>query len=159
MSHRTLARPSRWVRKSLVSALLLVVILTLAVGPALATASSGRIYKGTVNGYRVCTESVIRDVADNVAYTSTWDFTSCNTPRPIPAGWIGAAAVGYRDGSYCGSTGMLYSSVYTYQFGVGSHLCSNPGGYQSFHTVASSQIWNGQFYVQFTIVTSPSQSY
>jgi hypothetical protein len=127
--------------------------------PALATASSGRIYKGTNGGVATCTEAVIRDVADNAGYTTTWDYTSCTTAHALSAGWLGAYASGYRDGAYCANTGWAYSSTLTHSFGVGAHLCSNPAGSQAFNTIAISKKWTGTGYLTYSSTASPSQNY
>lgn len=141
-----------------------VVFVALFAGIAFATATSGRIWRGSPgNSYNVCAEAVIRDTADNVAYIIAQDLGSgCwsdNNSRP--SGWLGTKAIGLRDGGYCGTTGWYYNSSSTWMFGVGSHLCSNPGGVQEFYTKADTRAWNSSTtsYVDYLQITSPSQNY
>jgi hypothetical protein len=103
-------------------ALVLVVLVALG-GVAVATATSGKQFRGTVAaGKDVCAESVIRDTADNLAWTSTWNYTSCTSAVMSLSGHLGAAALGYRDGGYCGWTGWVYNSGSTPAFGKGDTL-------------------------------------
>lgn len=148
------SRP-RWI---VVSAVLGLLIL-LGVGPALATATSGRIYRGTVGGHAICTEAIIRDVADNVANTTSWHYTNCYTPYSAPAGHIGVLAAGYRNGSLCDGTDWWYNSVPASGWGVGSVLCSNPPGMQVFMTGGWSKYWNGTGYTWLNPIYSPNQNY
>ena len=113
---------------------------------AYATASTKQSLGTMWDGKKLCGESVIADVADNKAYTSHHTNTPCNssTASSVAAGWLAAATNGYidpeRDGTYnsCGSTGQYVSGVATWRFGVGAHLCSNPGGAQNFRTLSQS---------------------
>lgn len=141
-------------------AVALLFVVTMA-GIALGTASSSTISVGSVygGGKGVCSESVIADVADNKAYTSTYSTSYCAYALSSSSGHLGANALGYRDGAYCGSTGFLYNGSATWKFGVGSTLCSNPSGYQTFKTKADSRVWDGASYKDFLMVTSPNQTY
>lgn len=133
---------------------------------ALATATSGYVYKLSVNvpsyGWTDgCIKSTIADVADNKAYTRTAvNFNKCGSPvQSLPSGYLGARADGYRDGAYCGTTDYYYNSSSTYVFGVGSHLCSNPSGTQTFYTQARGRLWNGSGYSYLGSQASPNQNY
>ena len=134
------------------------------IGVAHASAGSGRIYRGSPNGtYNVCAQAWIYDTADNVAETISQDWnTGCwNDNDSQSSGWLGAKALGYRDGGYCGSTGWYYNSVSTWKFAVGAYLCSNPSGTQVFKTKADSRAWDDgeNDYDDYLQVQSPNQNY
>jgi hypothetical protein len=123
---------------------LVVALLLLATLPVRA-ATSGRVYKGTVLGYAVCTESKVIAVADNQAWTTSWYSTACTLPgKTAPAGYLGALANGYYQGGYCGTTGWWVNASPGWAFAVGSVLCANPPGEQTFWTYARSKFPNGQ---------------
>jgi len=109
-------------------------------------------------GVRSCQEAVIASVADNRAYTTSW-YTGCITAKNSSSGYLGVRAAGYRDGYFCNVTSWYYNSSTTWSFGVGTELCSNPPGTQSFYTQADSRYWNGSSYTNFTETNSPSQNY
>jgi len=146
-----------------ISAVVALVMATVVVS-ALATATSGRSYRGSPgNNYNLCAEAeIVTPNMDNNAWTISQDYnTGCwNDNYSAPSGWLGAYAMGYRDGAYCGTTGFYYNSVSTYRFGVGSVLCSNPSGTQAFKTGADSKGWNPSTlsYVNYTAVQSPNQN-
>ncbi len=126
---------------------------------ALATATSGRVYKGNVAGTRVCTEAVIADVADNKGYTTTWSST-CSSTNSKPPGYLGVRIRGVRDGGLCSSwTGWAVNASTTWSMGIGGHLCTNPGGTQEFQTYAESKLWYSLGYIYFTQAVSPAQNY
>lgn len=110
-----------------------------------------------------CLQGQIVDTADNRSYTESLTYTyGCSgSYSSVPSGYLGANAYGYRDGTFCGSTGWYYSAVSTSLFGVGSHLCSNPAGVQTFFTNAYARHWDesGGLYVQGGPWASPSQNY
>lgn len=141
----------------------LVSVLTLSFASiALATATSGRMYKGE-NPIQppndICGEAIIRDVADNVGNTFSSSNGTCWSPVLTNPGVLGVRVHGYRDGVYCGSAGYVYNSSITSGIGVGSKLCSNPSGFQNFHSVSLHRVWNGSSYTSLGTVTSPSQTY
>ncbi len=152
----------------LISMISLPMVLSSA---AFATADSGYIYELTTGPYGStyvdnCVNAEIADVANNNAYVeSDTNPNQCNTAYAytMPAGYLGANADGYINGTYCGSTGFYYNSSPTYLFGVGAQLCSNPSGSQTFYTVATAEIWDyysGAWqYAMTNSVTSPSQNY
>jgi hypothetical protein len=152
----------RWSARAVGTALL-AAALGLAIGlPALATASSGRIYKGENPLYLpndICGEAIIRDIADNVGTTFATVNGSCWSPMNVLAGHIGVKVTGYRDGSYCGETIYVYNGGVTSGISVGSKLCSNPSGLKNFHSVSRHRAWNGSSYTYMGLVTSPSQTY
>ncbi len=142
-----------------------LIIMALAATAAYATATSGRQNLGQhpSNGFLLCGEAVIRDVADNVAYSMTvFPLNSCwNSGANSQSGWLGARADGFREGAYCSTTGYAYNSGQTWLFGVGSVLCSNPVGLQAFHTKSYHRAWDvtTSQYVYMGTATSPNQSY
>ncbi len=126
---------------------------------ALATATSGRVYKSNVAGTRVCTEAVIADTADNKGYTTTWSAT-CTSTNSKPSGYLGIRIRGVRDGGLWSSwTSWAVNSSTTWSMGVGGKLCSNPSGTQEFQTEAESKFWYSSGYIHFTKTVSPAQNY
>jgi hypothetical protein len=143
-----------------------VSLLVSAAVPASATASSGYVYGITTGPYGgvyvdTCVRADIVDVAGNNAYVhSAYNANRCGSPVYfMPSGYLGAVAYGYRSGSYCGNTGWYYNGSATYEFGVGTALCSNPAGSQSFRTVAYGTVWTGSGYSSLISTTSPNQNY
>jgi hypothetical protein len=146
----------RW---ALVLGGLIVVAVVWSGAFALATATSGRVYKSTIAGTRICTEAVIADVADNKGYTTTWSST-CSSTNSKPPGYLGVRIRGVRDGGFCSSwTGWAVNASTTWSMGLGGYLCTNPGGTQEFQTYAESKFWYSSGYIHFTQTVSPSQNY
>jgi hypothetical protein len=79
------------------------------------------------------------------------------------SGWLGVGADGFRNGSYCGTTGTFYNNVTYPAWSVGSKLCTNPAGNQNFNTLAYGAVWTyispNWKYVGVGTVSSPSQTY
>ena len=129
---------------------------------AWATASSGFIFKGNVNGKATCTEAIIADVADNKGWTYVFSAGACSTAQTVPSGHIGVRIRGWRNGGICANWGLYnYNSGTAHAIGVGGKLCSNPAGSQDFQTQANSHRWStdcGCYFVH-SLVTSPAQNY
>ena len=142
---------------------LLVVVITVGITSiALATATSGRIYKGEnpiLPPNDICGEAIIRDVADNVGNTFSSANNTCWSSVLTNPGTLGVRVQGYRNGAFCGSAGYVYNGSITSGIGVGSKLCSNPSGLQNFHSVSLHRVWNGSSYNYLGSVTSPNQTY
>ena len=84
--------------------------------------------------------------------------------RNVPSGYLAGKVAGYRSGSYCGTSGVSYSNVTTWGWGVWATMCSNPSGSQEFHTVGYGAIYNdgskgGAVGYNWFSSTSPSQNY
>lgn len=133
---------------------------------ALATASSGYVYKAVTNiagqGWvDSCLMSVIADVADNRSYhrTHTQGNGCTGTVKTLPAGYISVKAFGYRDGLLCGQTGWSTHGAPSYFHAIGGVLWSNPTGSQEFYTLTHGRIWNGTSYTFIGTQLSPSQNY
>jgi hypothetical protein len=156
-----------------VAVLLLAMCLALAMPASLlATAYSTLqwVTHGVAPGIgdtSVCDQSGMVDVARNYGQTVMKVFSgspSCSTAnRSLPSGWIGTRLSGYRSGSYCGTTGVLYSNVATSAWQVWSYICSNPSGTQSFYTRTWGYLWTGNGpdngYLPGGPVLSPTQNY
>lgn len=142
-------------------------------GTALATATSGDVYKLTTGPYTGvyvdnCLKATISTGANNVAdiYSfSDKEPSRCDSSyaHTMPGGYIGADASGYRNGAYCGSTGYYTNSGPASGIGVGSKICSRPSGSHSYHTVATGEVWDyyyTQWHYAYTgTVASPTQNY
>jgi len=89
-------------------------------GVALATATSGDVYKLTTGPYGStyvdnCLKATITTGADNIA--DIYSFSDKEPSRcdgsyaySMPGGYLGIDASGYKNGAYCGSTGYYYNS-------------------------------------------------
>jgi hypothetical protein len=142
-------------------------------GVALATATSGDVYKLTTGPYGStyvdnCLKATITTGADNIA--DIYSFSDKEPSRcdgsyaySMPGGYLGIDASGYKNGAYCGSTGYYYNSGPTSGIGVGSKICSNPFGLQTFYTVATGEVWDYYYtywhYAYTGTVASPNQNY
>lgn len=140
--------------------------------PAYATATSGIQFKGNpvlANGQTVdgCAEAIIADVADFKAFNNSYAPVGayCSTSQSVPPGYLAVFVFGYRNGQYCGQTGIAYNSTYASSFGVGGFICSNPAGSQSFFSSASVGYYAGPSYpynngyAYYPPTVSPSQAY
>ena len=132
------------------AAVVAAVPVGVSIGQAFASASSGMQFgsQGYFNNGQVgnrCVRADIVDIADNtaVAAAKVADGASCATPKEFPPGYLGARASGYRDGSFCGQTAAFYTWTTSSYISVTSQMCSNPGGFQSFHTFAIGRFYKG----------------
>jgi len=139
--------------------------------PAWASASSPWRYDLTVwvndPSYtaNMCERAAILDTAVNLANVQTHSTSSCTSSSlNVPSGYLGSNAYGYRDGSFCGSSGNYYSSTATWGFQVSYQACSNPAGTQTFYTIGYDAIYNdgsggGAVGYNWFSQSSPSQNY
>lgn len=155
------------VTKRSTAAILLCLTLAFMPGVAAATASSALTYitATTRDGavLAICGKATIADVADNKGHTygRQWSNNTCSgAPISASTGSLGVKANGYRNGVYCGTTGWYYNGVATSTFAVGSVICSNPAGIQTFRTTSHHAVWSDPSSQYFTgSVTSPNQGY
>jgi len=133
---------------------LAVAILSVALfaGSALAV-TSGVQYKAreTLNNgssVNACGESTVLSGGsmNSWAHSRTPSSTSCATAKTVPGGYLGAMVFGYMNGSYCGSAGPSYSTVYASGFGIGGAFCGNPSGLQNFQSIGYSYWYRGPSY-------------
>jgi hypothetical protein len=152
--------------RRLIGALLGLWILLAQPAAVLATAYSPMTYayEWPIPGGGVaskCVQSGIVDVAQNYAQTVSRNYIpySCSgASHTVPSGYLGTLVYGYRDGSFCGSSGIYYSNVATSAWQLWATECSNPAGSQTFKTLGFGYTWDGSGYSSFS-VWSPAQNY
>jgi len=159
-----------WRGRSLPALLsLILVAFVFLASAAYAAASSGNTYKATAfspgsSSYtRICIEAEVDTVPGNYSTTRAYYNYPCSSSRTMSTGYLGTKAWGYRDGSYCGSSGYYYNSSSATGYGIGMVLCSDPAGTQAFHTTALGRIWetwgpDPDKYYYVGSVVSPSQN-
>jgi hypothetical protein len=133
-------------------------------------ATSGNLYRATVSvsGYgtvRVCLEATITTNGTNIVMnggsTRVYDTSglNCDGSWSLPTGWIGVTLDGYRDGSFCGTSGYEYTSQATWQKTYSENTCTDPAGSQAFNTVVFGRVYNGSSgYHNIPGVSGPSQN-
>ncbi len=159
------------------SALTTFAVVLLLAGPAGAGYIQGDSRRLTIalhsldNTYTYCgrgyaTVGDSASPADGQAFVRAtfWFPGSCgstNGDYVMTAGKLGAFVVYMRNGTVCGSTNPVFSSVATARFGVGAVVCSNPAGGQVWNTYGSDLIWRPQAndYELGNTYTTPSQTY
>jgi len=107
----------------------------------------------------MCDQSGILDTARNYNQALSKTTSSCSTSRLLAAGYLGSEVAGYRDGSFCGFSGVSYSTTTTAGWQLWATMCSNPSGTQEFWTVGYAYGWNGSEYLLSSGTTSPKQNY
>ena len=124
---------------------------------ASADAFSGWVYRATTGPYFPgwnsddCLQGVQRSFGAAESDTlSTVSPGRCSGQLAnMQSGWQGTNAYGYKNGSYCGSTGWGFNSATTYESGVGARLCFGSGNY---HALAWGEWWtdvNGTYRYSF----------
>lgn len=127
-------------------------------------ATSGLVYRSTVDGSRVCIQAWVNTngtpIVMNGGEVRTYDTSGglCDGSRNRAAGWIGIRLTGYRDGVACASTPWLYTSSTTSVMSYQTNLCSDPSGVQEFYTRVDGRVYNGTGYTSIPAVYSPSQN-
>ncbi len=157
-------------RPGLVATVVGIAILMLQSTVLAGSATSTNLYRATVNvsgyGYhRVCLEATITtngtNIITNGGSTRVYDNLpgNCEGSRNLPIGWIGVTLDGYRDGSFCGTSGYEFTSSATWQKTYFQNTCSDPAGSQAFHTNVFGRVNNGNGGVHnIPGVSSPGQN-
>jgi hypothetical protein len=159
-------------KRGLRSLALTLLLLAAVPGSVTATAYSTLRYQdlwkppGQSTWRTVCVQAGMVDVARNYGQIVVFSNSAQNCTAPnysVPSGWIGTHLDGWRSSggvdTYCGDTGIYYSTSATSAWQLWSYLCSNPSGTQSFFGYAHGVFWNGSGYTYTGNVLSPSQNY
>lgn len=107
----------------------------------------------------LCGQAGIVDVATNYNQGLTKQAGGCATSQVVGAGLLGSEVAGYRNGAYCGDTGIYWSTVATAAWQLWSRVCSNPAGLQTFYTYGRSWAIQSGGGVVGGYVYSPGQQY
>jgi hypothetical protein len=150
--------PIRGRRAAIAVAFLIGTALASSTLTASANQTAGPTYIGTTGVYFPgwsadnCRVSEMLNYGTSRAIIGSWVASGggCGgTPANMGAGWLGARAVGWRDGYWCGDTGWSYSTVAISYWAVAGNLCVNPSGVQCFqtdgHIRAYGQYLNGSW--------------
>lgn len=116
-----------------------------------ATSSTG--YTPYVNGHNYWTNSIIQ--TQQPGSPSVWAVTNVGpTSGTVGAGWMGADARKFKNGSLCEETGYLYNGSSTDAWGAIAHSTAcGSGTYYSYGVIA---VWNGSGYNYYYSQQSPS---
>jgi hypothetical protein len=107
----------------------------------------------------MCDQSGILDTAVNYNQALSKTTTGCSYIKDLPAGYLGSEVGGWRDGSFCGFSGVYYSTSTTSAWQLWATMCSNPSGLQEYWTIGWAYGWNGSDYYMSAGLTSPHQNY
>lgn len=107
----------------------------------------------------MCDQSGILDTAVNYNQALSRTTTACSYIKNLPAGYLGSEVGGWRDGSFCGVSGVYYSTSTTSGWQLWATMCSDPSGLQEFWTTGWAYGWNGSDYNLSAGLTSPHQNY
>ena len=119
-----------------------------------AQATSATGYTPVVDGHEYATDSVMytqqSGSPSDWAYTQLWTTGGEN----VGAGWMGADARKFKNGSVCESTGYEYnSSPFSIQGAMAASTACGSGTYYSYGVIA---VWNGSGYNYYYSQQSPS---
>lgn len=85
-----------------------------------------------------CSQSGVVDTAKNytIVMQKNWIASGDCTGsfRTVGSGYLGAGVHGYRNGAYCGGSGIYWNDVSTGGWQLWIAMCTNPSGSQYFET-------------------------
>jgi hypothetical protein len=152
--------------KVVVLASISALVLTAVLGGEALAATSGRVYKTTVDGAKYCLESQITPTAVGIITAHSSSTCSNATAVGLPAGYLGVAIHEYydpeRDGSYlfCGDSGLYHNPANnTWLFSVSAQYCPTPAGLQNYkNTTRGTVLATAGWWVNLSDTPSPSIS-
>lgn len=112
-----------------------------------------------------CARSGVVDTARNYgqvnAYTNGGGAHDCvGSVNSLPAGWIGVAVEGIKNGASCGWSITYYSSSATDNWQLYATMCTNPAGLQDFTSKSIISAYDGiSGYTNAVGPTSPIAQY
>ena len=154
MSLRTLIRILAESKRTAVVGLVCGAFLGIAAIALAAQATSATGYTPVVDGHQYATQSIL--YTQEPGSPSDWAYTLLWTTggENVAAGWMGADARKFKNGSVCESTGYQYNnSSSSSQGALADSKACGTGTYYSYGVIA---IWNGSGYNYYYSQQSPS---